>query len=71
MILKILAKNVRYYRKKKNWPQEKLAEKANCSRNNISDIENAKYPATLIKIENIANALGVEVYKLFIPYNQK
>lgn len=67
MILQLLAKNVKFYRTQKRWSQEKLAEKISCSRNNISDIENAKYPATLTKVEDIANALNIEIYKLFLP----
>ena len=67
MILKPLAKNIKFYRLQKGWSQEKLAEKTNCSRNNISDIENARYPATLYKVEDISKALGIDIYKLFLP----
>ena len=67
MILKIFAKNVKHYRTQRGWSQEKLAEKANCSRNNISDIENAKYPPTLFKVEDIAKAFSIDIYKLFLP----
>lgn len=67
MILQLLAKNIKFYRIQRGWSQEKLAEKINGSRNNISDIENAKYPPTLAKVEDIANALNIEIYKLFLP----
>lgn len=66
MILQLLAKNVKFYRLQRGWSQEKLAEKIGCSRNNISDIENAKYPATLPKVEDIAKALNIDIYKLFL-----
>lgn len=67
MIIHLLAKNIKYYRLQKSWSQEKLAEKAKCSRNNISDIENEIYPPTLAKVESIANALEIDIYKLFLP----
>lgn len=67
MILKLLAKNIKFYRLQKGWSQEKLAEKTNYSRNNISDIENARYPATLYKVEDISKALSIDIYKLFLP----
>ncbi len=60
-----LSKNIKKYRKGK-FTQEQLAEKIGVSAQNINDIEGKRrWPreATLVKI---AEALGIEVYQLFI-----
>lgn len=63
-----LAQNVKLYRKGK-FTQESLAERLGVSTQNINDIEGRRrFPRTdtLVKI---AEALGVEVYQLFVPQN--
>lgn len=65
-LLETLSQNIKYYRKGK-FTQETLAEKVGVSAHNINKIEGKRrFPRTenLIKI---ADALGVEVYQLFIP----
>lgn len=65
-LLETLSQNIKYYRKGK-FTQETLAEKVGVSAHNINNIEGKRrFPRTenLIKI---ADALGVEVYQLFIP----
>ena len=65
-LLETLSQNINFYRKDK-FTQETLAEKVGVSAHNINNIEGKRrFPRTenLIKI---ADALGVEVYQLFIP----
>ncbi len=68
-LLKTLSQNIKFYRKGK-FTQETLAEKIGVSTQNINNVEGKRrFPRTenLIKI---ADALGVEVYQLFIPKNK-
>ena len=60
-----LGAKISYLRKKKNFSQEKLAEKANISEIYIGEIERGDANPTLEKLKLIANALGVEVSDLF------
>ena len=65
-LLETLSQNIKFYRKGK-FTQETLAEKIGVSAHNINNVEGRRrFPRTenLIKI---ADALGVEVYQLFIP----
>ena len=65
-LLETLSQNIKFYRKGK-FTQETLAEKVGVSAHNINNVEGRRrFPRTenLIKI---ADALGVEVYQLFIP----
>ncbi len=69
--LKALAINVRYYRIKKKYTQEKLAEKCNTSSKYIADIENERYIPSIKKMCNIADALEKEPYELLIYDNNR
>ena len=51
--------NVRKYRHKKNWSQEKLAAEAGIHRTYIGAVERCEKNITLINAERIAKALGV------------
>ncbi len=57
---------VKEIRLKQNISQEKLAEKANVHRTYIGMIERAERNITLVNIEKIANALGIQIADLFI-----
>lgn len=59
-------KNVKYYRFLKDYSQEQLGEKSGISTHYVSDIEQGKYSPTIPTIENIARALDIEPYKLFV-----
>lgn len=60
----VLATNVRNERQLRKWTQEVLADKANMSMRQISQIESA-IPATSIDtIEKIAKAFNVDAYEL-------
>jgi len=75
MILKKeLGKNIQNMRKSQKMTQEKFAELIGIDSKNVSKIENGlNYPAAET-LTAIANALGVEIYELFvfndIPYEQ-
>ena len=65
-IVKIFALNVKKYRKEKNMSQEELAEKSNLHRTYISAIECYRRSISLENIQRIADALGVQTFKLFL-----
>ena len=61
--------NLRWYRLKKNYTQEKLAELSNLNAKYISDLERGKYCPSLNKLQALANALEIEPYDLIKPDN--
>ena len=65
-IVKVFGSNVRRYRIKLGYSQEKLAELSGLHRTYISDIERYKRSISLYNIQSIADALAVETYKLFV-----
>jgi transcriptional regulator with XRE-family HTH domain len=63
----VLSDNLKKLRKYREWSQTDLAEKANISMNFLSEIERGRkwpHPETL---QNLAEALGVEVFEFFRP----
>ena len=61
-------KNIRKFRKKKGWPQEKLARKANISYHTLVKIERGGIKNPKIEtIVKLAKALGVSLDKLVGP----
>lgn len=68
-----LVQNIKYYRKKENLSQEKLAELADLSSSYIKQIESAKHfkNLTLYSIIKIAKALNIEITELFEKNNTK
>lgn len=67
VIQECFSMNLRWYRYKKNMTQEKLAELSNLNAKYISDLERGKYCPSLGKLVALADALGVEPYKLIKP----
>ena len=66
-VQKCLAMNIKRYRKKLNFTQEQLAERAKTSTTYIGTIEiGQKFPSPQM-IERIADALNVDSLKLFQP----
>lgn len=63
-ILTLFGKNVQKLRTEQNISQEKLAEKAHLHRTYIGMVERAERNITLINMQKIANALGVEIGEL-------
>ncbi len=65
-IIKVFGTNLHYYRNELGVSQEKFGEMCNLHRTYISDIERFKRSISLENIQKIADALGIETYKLFI-----
>lgn len=63
-ILKRFARNVRNLRKQKGWSQEELARRADLHRTYIGSIERHERNVSLVNVENIARALGVQPREL-------
>jgi transcriptional regulator with XRE-family HTH domain len=61
---RILAHHVRRLRIERQMSQEDLADAAELSQDQISEIENAKHSTTLDNIQRLAFALGVKVAEL-------
>jgi transcriptional regulator with XRE-family HTH domain len=66
-IREILTQNLKEYRRKSGFTQEKLAEKAGISANYLSMVEiNRKFP-TPEMLDRLANALNIQTFQLFSP----
>ena len=65
-LLHALGINVKRQREKVGISQEKFAEMCGLHRTYISDLERFQRNISINNIERIANALGIEAYKLFI-----
>lgn len=63
----IFRKNIKFYRNKQGLTQEKLSELANITTDYLSEIERGKKTPGFKRMELIAKALNIEVYKLFMP----
>jgi len=63
----VLGSNLRTFRGRREWSQMELAEKANISMHFLSEIERGNKWPSPENLQNLANALGVEVYELFRP----
>ena len=62
---KVLGENIAFYRKRLGVTQEKLSESVGVNNVHISHIETGDRAASLDTVFAIADALGVEPYKLF------
>ena len=63
----IFRHNLKLYRTKLNLTQEKLSELSGISSDYLSEIERGKKTPSFKRMDLIANALNIEVYKLFLP----
>lgn len=61
---KVLGENVRKFRQRLNWSQEKLAERADMHWTFISGVERSKYNISLDSLARIAKALRRQPYEL-------
>lgn len=61
-----VGKNIKALRAKRDLTQAQLSEKAKMSATMIGHIERGEKSPTVETVAAIANALGVELYKLFI-----
>ena len=66
MQMRVIA-NIRALRKKRGLSQEKLADKADLSRQMMNDIEGRRRWLTKGTLVKLANALEVDVYEFFVP----
>lgn len=66
-LIHIFAVNHRFYRTEAGLSQEKLAELAGLHRTYISAIERERRNISIENIENIANALSIDAYRLLKP----
>lgn len=64
--IKSICKNIKKYREKLGLTQEQLSEKAGVTQDYLSEIERGKYTPSLKRLYIIADALGVEAYKLLM-----
>jgi transcriptional regulator with XRE-family HTH domain len=65
-IIKVFGTNVKRYRLEMGLSQEKFAELCDLHRTYISDIECFQRNVSLESIQKIADAIGIESYKLLI-----
>lgn len=65
-IIKVFGTNLKKYRTEQGLSQEKFAEMCGLHRTYISDIECFTRNVSLENVQRIADALGIESYKLFI-----
>ena len=65
-LLRTFSHNVQYYRKEAGMTQIELGINSGCAHNFINDIENVKKGASFETVENIARALKIEPFFLFI-----
>ncbi|MDE6697566.1 MAG: helix-turn-helix transcriptional regulator [Muribaculaceae bacterium] len=70
-ILDLLAFNIKYYRKRLNMSQEKLADRANLHPTYISNIEQGKRNLSIQNVYQIAEALGLSVVELLTEIKEK
>lgn len=63
-IIKVFGANLRKYRTKKGLSQEQFAEICGLHRTYIGDIECFQRNVSLENVQRIADALGIESYKL-------
>ena len=65
-IVRVFGTNLRKYRTELGVSQEKFAEMCGLHRTYISDIERFRRSIALDNVQKIADALGIETYKLFL-----
>ncbi len=65
-IVKVFGTNLRKYRNELGVSQEKFAEMCGLNRTYISDVERFQRSIALDNVQKIADALGIDTYKLFM-----
>jgi transcriptional regulator with XRE-family HTH domain len=68
-IRRILAGNIKKYRKHMGYSQEKLAEKANLSAQTLNDIEGCRRWLSAATLTKLAKALHIAEFELLVPEN--
>ena len=70
-IIKVFGTNLRKYRTELGLSQEKFAEKCGLHRTYIGSVECFQRNVSLENVQRIADALGIESYKLLINNNKE
>ena len=70
-IRKVLAGNIKKYRRNYGYSQEKLAEKAGLSAQTLNDIEGCRRWVSSKTISKIAKALNIAEFQLLVPNNEE
>ena len=70
-ILKVFGGNVKKYREELGLSQEAFAEKCGLHRTYISAVERQRRSIALGNVQKIADALGVETYRLLLEEGQR
>lgn len=70
-LLQIFGTNLKYYRLKKGYSQEKLGELTGLHRTYISDLERFKRNISLDNLQKIAEQLQIEPYLLLVHQTQQ
>lgn len=70
-ILNIFAYNLKKFRKIKGFSQEELSNKSGLHRTYISAVERRKRSISLDNVQKLADALAIETYMLFIPFDEE
>ena len=65
--INIFRHNLKYYRKMRKLTQENLSEICGISTDYLSEIERGKTAPSFKRMDMLAQALNIEVYKLFMP----
>ena len=65
--INIFRHNLKYYRKMRKLTQENLSEICGISTDYLSEIERGKTAPSFKRMDMLAQALNIEVYKLFVP----
>lgn len=65
-IVRVFSNNLKKYRIALGLSQEKFAEKCGLHRTYISTVERFQRNISIENVQRIADALGIETYKLFI-----
>ena len=63
----IFRNNLKFYRNMRGLTQEQLSEISDISTDYLSQIERGKRTPSFKRMELLANALDIQVYKLFMP----
>jgi transcriptional regulator with XRE-family HTH domain len=66
-IRRVLAGNIKKYRKNLGYTQEKLAEKADLSAQTLNDIEGCRRWVSAVTMTKLARALHIAEYQLLVP----
>ncbi|MFL6387377.1 MAG: helix-turn-helix domain-containing protein [Terriglobales bacterium] len=64
-LYRTLGRNIAHFRLKANLTQEELAEKTNYSVDFIGLVERGVNAPTVARLKDIADAVGVEIWRLF------